>query len=133
MGKLRSTAVLAVRKIFKTKWRGREWDGCRSLQRSRWQDKNRSSNEFHSSISMLGNILSYMRAYVGKRRNKEHTYLKHTTGMEYKLSFASSSMLELGMKNCMLYRIYYKMVWSLSVCQYSLTDTLLHFLSCRKK
>lgn len=50
-------------------------------------------------------------------------------GMEYQLSFASSSMLELGMKNYMLYRIYYKMVLSLSVCQYSLTDILLHFLS----
>jgi len=82
-------------------------------------------------MSMLGNFLSYMRVFVGKRRNKEHIYIKHTVGMEYQLSFASSSMLELGMKNYMLYRIYYQMILSFSVCQYSLTDILLSFLSSK--
>ena len=126
-----STAVLAVGKNFKTKWKGREWDGYRSLQGSRWYDKNPSPKEYHSFMSMLGNFLSYMRVFVGKRRNKEHIYIKHTVGMEYQLSFASSSMLELGMKNYMLYRIYYQMILSFSVCQYSLTDILLSFLSSK--
>lgn len=49
--------------------------------------------------------------------------------MENQLSFASPSLLELGVKNYMLYKIRCEMVLSFYVCQYSLTNILLHLLA----